>query len=69
MASSIKGPQSHVGPDYRAEHQKPTATVSTEVPFENVHTLAQTPQLISLLTWVLKRRGLPWWNANLVSTV
>jgi len=55
MASKKEDPQSpkqSVGPDYRPEKQKPTATVSTEVPFENVHTLAQTPQLIALLTWV-----------------
>jgi uracil phosphoribosyltransferase len=53
MSSSSKKPSSpkqSVGPDYRDEKQKPTATVSTAVPFENVHTLAQTPQLIALLT-------------------
>jgi hypothetical protein len=55
MASKKEEPKSSkqvVGPDYRPEKQKPTATVSTEVPFENVHTLPQTPQLIALLTWV-----------------
>jgi uracil phosphoribosyltransferase len=55
MASSGQAPVSpkqSVGPDYRSEKQKPIATVSTEVPFENVHTLPQTPQLIALLTWV-----------------
>jgi uracil phosphoribosyltransferase len=58
MASPAKKPTSpkqSVGPDYRDEKQKPTATVSTAVPFENVHTLPQTPQLIALLTWVPKQ--------------
>lgn len=41
-----------VGPDYRPEAQKPTATVSTEVSYDNVHILPQTPQLIALLTYV-----------------
>ena len=45
-----KGPTQCVGPDYRAENQKPTATVSVEVPYDNVITLPQTPQLIALLT-------------------
>ena len=44
------GPTQCVGPNYRAESQKPTATVSTEVEYENVITLPQTPQLIALLT-------------------
>ena len=44
------GPTQCVGPDYRTESQKPTATVSTEVEYENVITLPQTPQLIALLT-------------------
>ena len=56
MASVAKTPSQCVGPDYRPEKQKPTATVSTEVPFENVHTLPQTPQLIALLTWVSAKR-------------
>ena len=41
-----------LGPDYRPETQKPTATVSTEISHDNVHTLPQTPQLIALLTYV-----------------
>lgn len=45
-------PSQSVGPDYRSEKQKPIATVSTEVKFENVHVLPQTPQLIALLTYV-----------------
>lgn len=44
------GPTQSVGPDYRAASQKPTATVSTAVPYDNVITLEQTPQLIALLT-------------------
>ncbi|PKS05214.1 hypothetical protein jhhlp_008584 [Lomentospora prolificans] len=44
-----------VGPDYRADYQKPSATVSKEVSFENVHVLAQTPQLIALLTIIRNR--------------
>ncbi|KAL8745677.1 MAG: hypothetical protein Q9190_002217 [Brigantiaea leucoxantha] len=41
-----------VGPDYRPETQKPTATVSTKILYDNVHILPQTPQLIALLTYV-----------------
>ena len=56
MSAATKNPPPSptkcVGPDYRPEQQKPTATVSTPVSFENVHTLPQTPQLIALLTWV-----------------
>ncbi|KAI1190295.1 uracil phosphoribosyltransferase-domain-containing protein [Nemania serpens] len=44
------GPTQCVGPDYRSESQKPIATVSTEVKYETVTTLPQTPQLIALLT-------------------
>jgi uracil phosphoribosyltransferase len=40
-----------VGPDYRPRAQKPTATVSTEISYENVHILPQTSQLIALLTY------------------
>lgn len=49
---SPPSPKQSVGPDYRPDTQKPIATVSTEVPFDNVHVLAQTPQLIALLTQV-----------------
>ncbi|CAG8959362.1 hypothetical protein HYALB_00007015 [Hymenoscyphus albidus] len=52
MATESKAPVSSVGPNYRPEQQKPTATISKEVPFENVHTLPQTPQLIALLTMI-----------------
>ncbi|KAK0635475.1 uracil phosphoribosyltransferase-like protein [Bombardia bombarda] len=45
-------PTQCVGPLYRSESQKPTATVSTEVEFETVTILPQTPQLIALLTMI-----------------
>lgn len=45
-ASPAKG----VGPLYRPDGEKPTATVSKDVSYENVHVLPQTPQLIALLT-------------------
>ncbi|CAM1508531.1 Fc.00g053790.m01.CDS01 [Cosmosporella sp. VM-42] len=45
-------PMQTVGPDYRSQSQKPSATVSTEVPFDNVHVLPQTPQLIALLSMI-----------------
>lgn len=41
-----------MGPEYRRESEKPTATVSTQVSHDNIHILPQTPQLISLLTCV-----------------
>lgn len=41
-----------LGPDYRPEEEKPTATVSKVVPANNVHVLKQTTQLIALLTYV-----------------
>lgn len=43
-------PAQGVGPLYRPDGEKPTATVSKEVSYENVHVLPQTPQLIALLT-------------------
>lgn len=46
----IPSPAQGVGPTYRREDEKPTATVSKELPYENVHVLPQTPQLIALLT-------------------
>ncbi|KAH8908773.1 uracil phosphoribosyltransferase [Coniochaeta ligniaria NRRL 30616] len=45
-------PTQGVGPDYRTESQKPTATISTAVEFDNVTVLPQTPQLIALLTMI-----------------
>lgn len=41
-------PIQEVGPDHKME--RPTATVSKKLDFENVHVLPQTPQLIALLT-------------------
>lgn len=54
MATKVQSeaPSQSVGPQYRPDGQKPTATVSTEVSHENVHILPQTPQLIALLTYV-----------------
>lgn len=43
-------PMRCLGPVYRSESQKPAATISKDVPFENVHVLLQSPQLIALLT-------------------
>lgn len=53
MAQSAEGgpPVDCVGPDYRPENEKPTATISTQVLYENVHILSPTPQLIALLTY------------------
>jgi uracil phosphoribosyltransferase len=45
-----KSPQQQVGPEYVEASGKPVATVSKTVPYSNVHTLPQTPQLIALLT-------------------
>jgi uracil phosphoribosyltransferase len=50
-------PTQGVGPDYKADSQKPTATVSTEVEFDNVTVLPQTPQLIALLSCVFSQSG------------
>lgn len=47
-----KTPSRSVGPDYRPDGEKPTATVSTEVPHSNITVLKQTSQLIALLTYV-----------------
>ncbi|KAK1979695.1 uracil phosphoribosyltransferase [Colletotrichum cereale] len=49
-SASGGGPTQCVGPLYRSESQKPTATVSTEINSDNVIILPQTPQLIALLT-------------------
>lgn len=48
--SSKAAPTQSVGPDHKDIGQKPSATVSVAVPFDNVHVLAQTPQLIALLS-------------------
>ncbi|KAJ2900195.1 putative uracil phosphoribosyltransferase FUR1 [Zalerion maritima] len=47
-------PIEKVGPDHRAE--LPVAVVSKTVPFENVHVLTQTPQLIALLTIIRDKK-------------
>ncbi|EEA24655.1 Uracil phosphoribosyltransferase, synthesizes UMP from uracil [Talaromyces marneffei ATCC 18224] len=51
-SENVPSPAQGVGPFYRSEGEKPTATVSKEVSFENVHVLPQTPQLIALLTMI-----------------
>ena len=56
MASKT-APSACVGPDYRSEDNKPKATISTKISSDNVHVLPQTPQLIALLTWVLRTRA------------
>lgn len=55
MAS--EGPKTDLGPDYVPKEEKPTATVSTNISYDNVHILAQTPQLIALMTYVFLRSG------------
>ena len=52
MASPInhEPPAKSVGPTYRPDAEKPTATVSEQVSHDNVMVLPQTPQLIALLT-------------------
>lgn len=48
--SDTTAPEDCVGPDYRPKTEKPTATISTQILYDNVHILPQTPQLIALLT-------------------
>ncbi|KAJ4306518.1 Uracil phosphoribosyltransferase, synthesizes UMP from uracil [Collariella sp. IMI 366227] len=51
MSDAVKpAPTQCVGPDYQSESQKPTAAVSTDVEFDTVTVLPQTPQLIALLS-------------------
>lgn len=50
LAEPVPSPAQGVGPVYRSDREKPTATVSKSISFENVHVLPQTPQLIALLT-------------------
>lgn len=55
MAQQVAGaplPCQGVGPLYKPDGEKPTATVSQGVDYDNVHVLPQTPQLIALLTQV-----------------
>ena len=41
-----------VGPAYVPKEEKPTATISTDIAYDNVLILPQTPQLIALMTYV-----------------
>ncbi|CAH0053486.1 unnamed protein product [Clonostachys solani] len=50
--SSAPAPTQSVGPEFRSQESKPTATVSVNVDVENVKVLAQTPQLIALLSMI-----------------
>jgi len=52
-AQDSKAPSQSLGPDYRPEEKKPSATVSKTVDYDNVNVLPQTPQLIALLTYVI----------------
>ncbi|KAI4143523.1 MAG: hypothetical protein LQ341_002893 [Variospora aurantia] len=54
-ADNPRAPAHSLGPEYRPKAQKPTATVSTEVAYDNAHILPQTPQLIALLTMIRDR--------------
>ncbi|KAF1947102.1 uracil phosphoribosyltransferase [Clathrospora elynae] len=53
--SQPTAPSQCVGPEYRPSTEKPKATVSTPLTQANVHILAQTPQLIALLTMIRDR--------------
>lgn len=50
-AAGTIAPAHRVGPDYRPDAQKPTATISTQISYDNVHILPQTSQLLALLTY------------------
>lgn len=50
MGKQECSPSQCLGPDYRSDGDKPTATVSKHVNYDNIHVLTQTPQLIALLT-------------------
>lgn len=51
MASQKNEGKATMGPEYRPAAEKPTAAVSKELGYANVHVLPQTPQLIALLTY------------------
>ncbi|KAK2774514.1 Uracil phosphoribosyltransferase, synthesizes UMP from uracil [Onygenales sp. PD_12] len=53
---AIPAPAQGVGPLYKPDGEKPTATVSQVVNYDNVHVLPQTPQLIALLTMIRDHR-------------
>lgn len=52
----VPSPAQGVGPFYRPDGEKPTATVSKDLSYENVHVLPQTPQLIALLTMIRDKK-------------
>ncbi|KAI9772953.1 MAG: Uracil phosphoribosyltransferase, synthesizes UMP from uracil [Geoglossum simile] len=52
LYANPQSPAQEVGPNYKPAEQKPTATVSNPISYENVHILPQTPQLIALLTMI-----------------
>ncbi|OJJ43704.1 hypothetical protein ASPZODRAFT_154228 [Penicilliopsis zonata CBS 506.65] len=52
----VPSPVQGVGPIYRPEAEKPAATVSKAVSYDNVHVLPQTPQLIALLTMIRDKK-------------
>ncbi|CAK3832657.1 Uracil phosphoribosyltransferase [Lecanosticta acicola] len=52
----IRAPSQHLGPEYRSNEEKPTATVSTAPKISNLHILPQTPQLIALLTMLRDKK-------------
>ncbi|GCB24765.1 uracil phosphoribosyltransferase [Aspergillus awamori] len=56
MSEATPSPAQGVGPIYRPDGEKPTATVSKDIFYENVHVLPQSPQLIALLTMIRDRR-------------
>ncbi|GAA89936.1 cytosine deaminase-uracil phosphoribosyltransferase fusion protein [Aspergillus luchuensis IFO 4308] len=56
MSEATPSPAQGVGPIYRPDGEKPTATVSKDISYENVHVLPQSPQLIALLTMIRDRR-------------
>ncbi|PGH29565.1 uracil phosphoribosyltransferase [[Emmonsia] crescens] len=49
QGAGVPLPCQGVGPLYKPDGEKPTATVSQVVDYENVHVLPQTPQLIALM--------------------
>ncbi|KAJ9623617.1 Uracil phosphoribosyltransferase, synthesizes UMP from uracil [Taxawa tesnikishii (nom. ined.)] len=54
-AGEEKAPTQCLGPEYKSESERPTATVSKHVEHDNVTVLEQTPQLIALLTAIRDR--------------
>ncbi|KAL7899118.1 PRTase-like protein [Trichoderma sp. SZMC 28014] len=50
--TTASAPTQCVGPTFKGVDEKPSATVSAVVPFDNVYVLPQTPQLIALLSMI-----------------